>query len=362
MLEKGKISPHQFTIMIVLFIVGGSVLYVPSGLIHTAKQDAWLASILVVGLALLLVLMFNALGSRFPNMNFAQYCEELLGKWLGKFVSLLYFFYFFLSTATFVRQFGDFVIIQLLRETPILAIHILLIVIMTMAVRYGLEPFSRAIEIFFPFIFLLFVLFTISIFPMIQFQHLQPVLDNGLKPIMSTAVKALGTPYLQLVLFLMVFPAVNRTKPAKKSFLLGTVIGGSVLTLVTLMSILCFGSNFSENQQFVTYVLALNINIGGFWQRIEAVMAFIWFVTIYIKITVYFYGSVLCMGQILKLKEYKSLTFPLGLITLFLSLIINKNIVESDQQAEWWTAFSLPFGLFIPLLLLVVSKVRKRGN
>ncbi|MBU8917196.1 spore germination protein [Bacillus sp. FJAT-29953] len=362
MLEKGKISPHQFTIMIALFIVGGSVLYVPAGLIHTAKQDAWLASILVVGLALLLVFMFNALGSSFPNMDFAQYCEKILGKWLGKLVSLLYFFYFFLSTATFVRQFGDFVIIQLLRETPILAVHILLIVIMTMAVRYGLEPFSRAIEIFFPFILLLFVIFIISIMPMIHFHNALPILDNGIKPVLGATVKSLGTPYLQLVLFLIVFPAVNRTKPAKKSFLLGTVMGGCVLALVTLMSILCFGAIFSENQQFITYVLALNINIGGFWQRIEAIMAFIWFITIYIKITLYFYGSVICMGQILKLKEYKSLTFPLGFITLFLSLFINKNIVESDQQAEWWTAFSLPFGLFIPLLLLVVGKVGKKGN
>ena len=55
MLEKGKISPHQFTIMVALFIVGGSILYVPSGLIHSAKQDARLANILVVGLGLLLV-------------------------------------------------------------------------------------------------------------------------------------------------------------------------------------------------------------------------------------------------------------------------------------------------------------------
>lgn len=361
MLEKGKISPHQFTLMVASFVLGGSILFVPSGLIQNAKQDAWLAGILVVLLGLLLVWLFNTLGSRFPTMNLAEYSEKILGKWLGKFVSLLYFCYFFLSLPTFVRQIGDFVTIQIMDQTPILAIHILIIAIMMMGVRYGLEPFSRAIEIFFPFVFLLFVIFIISILPMIQLQQLQPVLDNGINPVFGSAVESLGTPYLQLVLFLMVFPAVNRTKQAKKSFLLGTLMGGSALMLVTLVSILRFGTYFSENQQFVSYVLALNINIGSFWQRIEAIMAFIWFTSLYIKITVYFYGSVLCMGQILKLKEYKSLTLPLGFITVVLSLIINKNIVESDQQAALWTAFSLPFGLFIPLLLVVVSKVRKKG-
>ncbi|QCJ41325.1 spore gernimation protein [Bacillus sp. S3] len=361
MLEKGKISPHQFTIMVATFIVGGSILYVPSGLIQSAKQDAWLVSILAVGLGLFLVFLFNTLGSNYPNMNFAEYSEKILGKWLGMLISLLYFTYFFLSTAVFIRQMGDFVIIQLLQETPLLAIHILLIVIIIIGVRYGLETFSRAIEIFFPFIFVLFLIFILSISPMIHFQHLQPVLGNGMKPVMANAVRNLGTPYLQLVLFLMVFPAVNQPIKAKKSFLLGTVLGGSALTIVTLVSILCFGTIFAKNQQFVTYVLALNINIASFWQRIEAIMAFIWFTTMYIKITVYFYGSVLCMGQIFKVKEYKSLTFPLGFITLVLSLFINKNIVESDQQAEWWTAFSLPFGLFIPLLLIIVGKVRKKG-
>ncbi|OIK08428.1 spore gernimation protein [Bacillus sp. MUM 116] len=361
MLGKEKISPHQFTIMVASFIVGGSILYVPSGLIHNAKQDAWLAGILVVVFGLSLVLLFNTLGSSFPTMNFAEYSEKILGKWLGKTVSLLYFIYFFLSTANFVRQIGDFVAIQILPDTPILAIHILFILIVMMGIRFGLETFSRAFEIFFPFILLVFFIFIISVFPEFEFKQLQPILGNGMKPVIRTAIQALGTPYLQLVLFLMIFPAVNQTIKAKKSFLLGTLMGGSALMLVTLVSILCFGSYFSENQQFVTYVLAMNINIGGFWQRIEAIMAFIWFTTIYIKITLYFYGSILCMGQILKLKEYKCLTFPLGFVTLVLSLFINKNIVESDQQAEWWTAFSLPFGLFIPLLLLIVGKIRNKG-
>ncbi|MDN3019652.1 endospore germination permease [Paenibacillus sp. BSR1-1] len=362
MLENGKISPHQYTIMIAFFIVGGSILYTPSGLVHSAKQDAWMANIIVVGLGLILVSLFNLLGSRFPTMNLTEYSERILGKWLGKLLSFLYFIYFFLSLAVFIRQIGDFVIIQILPDTPILPLHILLIGIMIMGVLYGIETFSRAIEIFFPIIFLLLLIFIISIFPMIEFQQLQPILANGTKPIISAAVKSVGTPYLQLVLFLMVFPAVNQTTKAKKSFLLGTFIGGTVLTVVTLLSILCLGTYFSENMEFVAYALALKINIGGFWQRIEAVMAFIWFISIYIKITLYFYGSIICMGQILELKEYKCLTFPLGLITLVLSLIINKNIVESDKQAEWWTSFSLPFGLFFPLLLLIVSKIRKKDS
>lgn len=61
-----------------------------------AKQDAWISAILGVGIGLLLVILYNALGSSFPNMTLAEYSEKVLGKWIGKTVSLLFFSYFFL--------------------------------------------------------------------------------------------------------------------------------------------------------------------------------------------------------------------------------------------------------------------------
>ncbi|WP_257350643.1 GerAB/ArcD/ProY family transporter [Pseudalkalibacillus decolorationis] len=359
MLENGKISTSQFTVLVTFFIIGGSILYVPSGLVHGAKQDAWIANILVVGIGLLLVLLYNALGSCFPNMTIIEYSEKILGKWLGRVVSLMYFTYFFLSTANFVRQIGDFMTTQIMPETPITAIHILFFMVVIMGVRIGLEPFSRASEIFFPLVVMLVLILIISLSPQIEFQSIQPVLEEGMKPVIGVALHSLGSPYLQLVSLLMLFPYVNQTKEAKKSFLFGTLIGGTVLILVTSLSILVLGTDSTERHQFASYVLARKINVGDFLQRIEAVMAFIWFVTMYFKITIYFYVSVLSLSQVLKLKDYRFLTYPLGMITIVLALVVNENIVESNKQAEFWTSYSLPFGLFFPLLMFIVYKIKK---
>ena len=63
---------------------------IPSLLAERAKQDAWLAAIVATACGLLLVCLYNALGSRYPDLNLAEYSERVFGKWIGKTVSLLF--------------------------------------------------------------------------------------------------------------------------------------------------------------------------------------------------------------------------------------------------------------------------------
>jgi spore germination protein KB len=46
-------------------------------------------------------------------------------------------------------------------------------------------------------------------------------------------------------------------------------------------------------------MLARKINIGNFFQRVEAVLAFIWFFKVYLKLTICFYVTAAGLAQIL---------------------------------------------------------------
>ncbi|WP_051005515.1 GerAB/ArcD/ProY family transporter [Paenisporosarcina sp. TG-14] len=94
MIEKVKISQYQFAILVMMFTVGSSILIIPAGLAKEAKEDAWIAALLGIGVGVVLVFLYSALGNRFPDMNLAEYSEVILGKWLGKLVSILYFSFF----------------------------------------------------------------------------------------------------------------------------------------------------------------------------------------------------------------------------------------------------------------------------
>ncbi len=69
MLEKGKLTVRQFSILVVLFTIGTSILLAPSLLFTRAKQDAWLAAILGLLAGLLAVWLYGTLGKRFPDLT-----------------------------------------------------------------------------------------------------------------------------------------------------------------------------------------------------------------------------------------------------------------------------------------------------
>jgi spore germination protein KB len=361
MLENGKIGVRQFTVLVMIFTIGSSILVAPSGLAHAAKQDAWIAAILGVGIGLLFVSLYNALGKRFPHMNLVEYSEEVLGKWLGKTVSLLFISYFFVLAALLLREIGDFVTTQIMPETPIQAIHILFLGIVVMGARLGLEPLARSAEILLPWVIMMLLFLVLFLSPELEFQKIQPVLGEGIKPVLQATFTFLGLPFLELVVFLMIFPYVNKTKEVGKAFWVGTLTGGMFLIIISAMAILVIGADQTARNIYPSYVLAKKINIGDFLQRLEAIMAGIWFITIFFKLTICFYATALGLAQTLKLKEYRPLLLPLGMILLVLSLVASPNITYFHTFiAKIWTPYSLTYGLFLPLLLLGVGVFRKK--
>lgn len=363
MLEKGKISHVQFTVLVTMYSIGSSILLLPSAFALKAKQDAWLAAIVGVVMGLVLVLLYNALGSTFPRLTLAEYSERILGKWLGKCVSILFSSYFFLISALVLRNIGDFLVTHILDATPIQFVEILFLMVVLFGLYYGLETLSRTSEMLFPFVILFFLLLIILIFPQIKLENILPIYENGMKPLVNGALPFIGTPCMELVVFLMIFPYVHSTKEARRAFLIGYIIGGIILIIISFVTVLVMGSQLTASVIYPTYLLATRINIGDFLQRIEATFAILWFITIFFKLVLCFYASTMCFAQTLKLKKYKVLFWPLSMNMIVLSLIAYPNSTYFQSViGSIWTPFAAVFGLILPVLLLLISKIRKQGD
>ncbi|GLB61817.1 GerAB/ArcD/ProY family transporter [Cytobacillus sp. NCCP-133] len=363
-MERQKISVRQFRVLVILFTIGTSILIVPSVLASEAKQDAWIAAILGMGFSLLVILLYNKLGLMFPNMTIVQMNQKVFGKWLGKAISLLFFSMAFLYSSALLFYTGNFFIIEIMPETPIEATVVLMGAIMVMAVRQGLETFARSAELFFLIFFLLFFFLIFSVVPEIEFKNLQPIFEVEFKPLLRGSIFLVVTSTINAVVLLMVFPTdVNQPKKAQKSFLIGTLIGGLVMIIITLLSILVLGPYLSEKLVYPGYELGKQINIGNFITRMEAIMAAMWMITIYYKLVLYFYASVLGFTQILNMKDFRPFTLPLGMIAIVLSLVVYPNVAYIQEwDIETANPYSLTVGLFFPLVLLAVAAFRKKNR
>ncbi|MDD9265648.1 endospore germination permease [Paenibacillus sp. GCM10023248] len=361
MFEKGRIGVHQFTILTILFTIGSSILIAPSGLAYDAREDAWIAAILGLIVGLLLVTMYSFLRRQLPQNTLVGNCEELLGKWLGKAVSLLYFGFFFILAALVLRNLGDFISTQVLVDTPLQFTHIFFLAIIILGIRNGLETFTRTSEIFLPWVLTFFFLMFILLPTQMKAGNILPILGQGIKPVVRASVPLIGTPYLELVLFFTILPYVSQTKKLGKSFLTGVAIGGSLIVIVSLLSILVLGDDLTSVQMYPSFSLARRISIGNFLERLEVIMAGIWFITIYFKLTLCLYASATTLGEVFRMSEIRQLYLPLGMSLVVLSVVAYPDAAYFIQFASRiWVFYSATFGFVIPLILLLLAAIRRK--
>ena len=360
-MEKQVISARQFTIITLLCSIGTTILIIPSSIAQVVKQDAWVVAIMGVTLSLLLVRLYISVGNTTPNLSLVEANEKILGKYIGKVLSIAFTLFTFLSAGELLYYIGNFMQTEVMPETPTVAFAILFMLIIMFATYLGLEVFARSAEILFPIFLFIFVLFVLFISPNIEIENIQPLFEATTGPFIYGVLLFVSTFAFPLVVLLMIFPStVNVKKAAQKGFYIGTLGGGLILIILITLSILVLGAANTSLRTFPSYTLAQRISIGNFLQRIEIIMTFMWITTIYIRSFIYFYAAVKGLGQLLNIKDHRPLILPLGMITIALSQIVHPNIVHSEIFIkEIWLPYASIFAVFLPLLLLIVAKIRK---
>ncbi|MDD9270588.1 GerAB/ArcD/ProY family transporter [Paenibacillus sp. GCM10023248] len=359
MMEFSKITVRQFTLLVVLFTVGSAILYVPGLLAGEAKQDAWLSALFGSGVGVLIAFLLKTLAARFPNLSLPEYSEKILGIWLGRAVSAIFFLYFFLLSAQLLRDVGDFMLAQIMPETPLYAILLLFLAVVLLAIHSGLETIARAVEVFFPLLVLLVLVLFVGLLPKMHIEHILPVLEFGYKPIVRASLPFIAVPFLQLSVFLVIMPAVTQAKEAGRALVLGTLSGALFLVLFTTFCLLVMGVGLTASKAYPSYALAMQIHIGEIFQRVESMMAILWLLCIFFKLSLCFYASIRFYANTFKITEAKPLLLPLGLILVVLAIIIYPSVAFTIAIVQTAFAHFLPIGFVIPLVLLVVAYARR---
>lgn len=358
-----RISIRQFVILTILFTMGSSVMVAPSLVTAEAKQDAWLSVLVGIACGLLLAKLYGRLAQRHPDMTLAEYSDLVLGKWAGKFVSVSFFLFLLILSAILLRLVGEFITTLIMPETPIQAVEIVFVLTIITGGRLGLETVARTSEMLFPYIIIFFLFMVLFLAPEMRLENFSPILENGIGPVLQGAFRLLGIPFAELAILLAIAPYVANTCHIGKSLMAGTFIGGVILSMITMLCIAVLGADSTARFSYPTYQLAQKINIGNFIQRIEIVSGGILFLSLFVKITLCYYSMVISLAQSLRMLNYRTLTFPLGMLVVGLSQIIFPNVVYQQMIAlKAWTPLVLLYGLILPLVLLVADVVKRGWN
>lgn len=360
MREDGKISNRQATLLVISTILSTSIIFLPTVMYREAAQDSWLSVILVTGFALGVGLIITALGKRFPKQTVIQYSEQLVGSLLGKLIGMVYIAFFIFMTALILREFSTVMLIVFFDQTPMIFITISMMLTCAYAVRCGLEVLARVNEILLPIILVFLLLVFAFISPEMNLDNLTPVLERGIYPVLTGAYPATLF-FAQAAILLMFIPFLNRPQQARGTVIRAVAVVGGFQLLAMVASIAYLGTRMAR-EQFPVMVLAQEISVAQLIERVEPVAMFIWVFGVSIKVSVFYFCAVLAASQAFKLREYKSLVLPTGVVITLLSIVLWENILELRETLLMATPYFLAVLVALPLALLLIAVLRGKGG
>lgn len=355
-----EISSKQAITLVLAFILDGALIF-PTA--PEAGRNSWIAVIISIIAALILFMLYFKIQLLYPGRDLYEISQEALGGLLGNLLTILYIWFFLHLGALTLRDFGEFMSVMTMPETPRAAIGILSILTAVYMTKKGCVVIGK-FALFSSIITLIIlgILFML-ISPKINIKNILPVMSQGIQPVLIGSWSAFTFPFGECILFTVIFAQINDAKAIKKGYFIGLILGGIVLLINTFIQIAVLSEKVVGFLYFPLYAMLSRIRVGEFIQRLEIIGGLVLNVFGIIKISLCLYAASLGIGRLIKLDDYKVLFLPVGLVMLNLMNILYHDIMELvSWTAKYYKYYALPFEVFIPVIIFIAAKAKKESG
>lgn len=357
-LEHGKITGKQLMFAVACFIHGSTLL--AAFVVNATKQDSCYAILIAFALSIPLALMYIKLFELYPGKNILSINDIVFGKIIGKIVSCFYLFFFFSLVYLNVREVCNFVTGYILPETPLYAVSILFVTVCAYAVFKGITVMARYAFFCSALIFGFKIFSTVLLFPQMDFSNYLPAFQLPLINYVNSVHVLLTLPFAEFMVFMMIFPYVEKKEEIKKYFFGGMVIGLVLMIMVCIRDWAVLGDVATVLTQ-ATFQAARLINIDDVLSRLETLFAVGLLVLQFYKVSILLYASAIATAQIFGLKSYKSLVPVLGVLAICFSIIVWDTVAQSgywgSNVAPFYSSF---FEIVLPGITFIIVLIKHR--
>lgn len=360
MLVQERLTIRQFTVLALMTMIGDMILIYPTMVTYSGNQDAWICSLISQPIGLCILWLLYKLHQTYPTLSLIEICPKILGVWIGSILSVGYLFYFMMGASICIREVGDFMTTQIYLYTPIRAILLLFAAALTWGMVKGLGVIGKSAEIWVPFVIVGLLILIIFLLPQAELSRLKPYLNTPFFPMVSGSIRGATASYGELIILSMILPYIKHDSHVRRDMMLSALLGGALLTSLLLTALLVMGPMLTQHNIYISYILAQKINVGNFFQRIEALTATAWLVSTYFKTIIYIFGFVLGTAQLFRLKSYKPLILPSMMLFFAMSVVLAPNIVFYTTTIIYaWFDWDFTICLIIPSLLISIHWVKQ---
>ncbi|MBE7683895.1 GerAB/ArcD/ProY family transporter [Paenibacillus sp. P13VS] len=361
MLEQGRLGTRQLGTLTFMMVIGDMMLIYPSVITSYAKQNAWICALIGIPLGMVLMAMFLKLGNMNPGKNLVQIARKYLGFWPGTVFSIIYLFYFLVGTSTHSREIGDFMTSQIFQFTPIRIIILMFVITLGWGIYNGLEAIGRTSELLLPIVIIFILVLSFCLLPKVEISHLKPFTDTNVVSLAQGILVSVTYPVGEAIAILMILPYTARQAHRTRDVIAAVGLGNLMLAMLVTISLLVLGAFLTQHNIYASFILSQKISIGGFFERIEAIMATSWLISTYFKAMIYFYAFIVGIAELFKLKQYRILLLPACMLVFGMANVVAPNLTFIVITiVPYWVDWDTTLGILLPGMLLLIVTFRKR--
>ncbi|MGP0686210.1 spore germination protein [Priestia aryabhattai] len=357
--SNDRITTPQATVVVINFILGTGILTLPRTVAEQVKTpDVWLSVILGGIIAMIAGVIMVKLSQRFPEKTFYQYSQEIVGKWIGKLFSFFIIGYFLVLGGFHARSLAEVTGYLLLEGTPKWAIIMPFMWASLYLIRGGINPIARLFEIILPITVILFLLVAFMSIKIFEVDNLRPVLGSGITPVLK-GIKTTALAFTGPEIMLIILAFMKEPHKAGKAVLVGITIPLIIYVITVVMVIGALSVDGVVTRTWPTLDLIRSFELTGLiFERFDSLLLVVWIMQMFTSFTVNHYAASLGLSQLFQKNIHP---FMYGVLpVIYLISMIPKNINDVFKVGDMVGNAALVLFGFLPLLLLIISKVKGR--
>ncbi|MFW6022802.1 MAG: GerAB/ArcD/ProY family transporter [Halanaerobiaceae bacterium] len=354
MIKKIKMSGVQYFFWIVGMVFGNTAFSHPTS---NAYQDGWLSFIIAWTGGFLLMTLYILIYRLNPGETLVGILKNYFGKVIGTLFSILYLIYFFHLGTIGLRYSVEFLKTVTYFETPIIALAIAGTLTIAYVLKTGLEAIGRIGELIVPPVIVIIILIFTALISEYNIQNLLPFMSEGIKPILLVSFQTMSISFGQTVVFLMIFPYLNKEARLFKTSYAGIAVIGILLLLIVFQEIFVLGPDLVYRYIFPTQITARLLPAID----VDQLVAVSYVIGGGIKIVIVILAVLLGIAELFNFKEYIVFVLPICALMIVVSFWLFNNIFHLiDWNIEIFPYYSIPFQIVIPVIILILSILKKQ--
>lgn len=355
-MNRTEISAKQMEMTVAMFLVGSSLISSGSS---EAQQDTWICVLLAFALSVPLVWVHARILELYPGRSYFGNMIQVLGKPAGRTVSVVLLLFTFQLSAFVLRTFAEFIHIVNMPETPLVAISACVTAVAVYVLENRLHVLARICKFTLPLLIATLGVTIALSAPSMELDHLKPVLHSGWSHIAYGTLTYFSMTYGELIVCAPMFCELDRKEKVFPVFLRGALWGFLILFGADLRNLLILGYS-SGVFLFPSFEAVSVVALGDFFTRIEVLIGINLLMAGFLKNCVMLTTVCIGIAKTFGYRDYEPFVAPCALLIMALSEIVQDNTEQLFQWIRYFSYFSIPFQVLLPVLVLIVGTVRKR--